>query len=279
LRAARELACARRHDRGHPQREQALQGARRHQVHGSALSRELRIIPVTGLPEIEAEEDLAVLIAAKVELEDGDVVVLAQKIVSKAEGRVVHLADVVPSAEAIEIAGDGDARRIEVILQEAARVVRVRPPLVIAETTHGFIAASAGVDTSNAPAPDMLVLLPVDPDASAAQIRERFRELTGKTVGVLITDSFGRPWRQGTIDVALGAAGIEVLRDLRGTRDRVGYELHATMIAIGDEIASAAELVMGKTDGIPAAVIRGLEVAGTGSAHDLVIPEGRDLFR
>jgi coenzyme F420-0:L-glutamate ligase / coenzyme F420-1:gamma-L-glutamate ligase len=191
----------------------------------------------------------------------------------------VHLADVVPSAEAIEIAGDGDPRRIEVILREAARVVRVRPPLVIAETTHGFIAASAGVDTSNAPAPDMLVLLPVDPDASAAQIRERFRELTGKTVGVLITDSFGRPWRQGTIDVALGAAGIEVLRDLRGTRDRVGYELHATMIAIGDEIASAAELVMGKTDGIPAAVIRGLEVAGTGSAHDLVIPEGRDLFR
>lgn len=125
----------------------------------------------------------------------------------------------------------------------------------------------------------MLVLLPVDPDASAAQLRERFRELTGKTVGVLITDSFGRPWRQGTIDVALGAAGIEVLRDLRGTRDRVGYELHATMIAIGDEIASAAELVMGKTDGIPAAVVRGLEVAGTGSAHDLVIPEGRDLFR
>ncbi|MDX6412956.1 MAG: coenzyme F420-0:L-glutamate ligase / coenzyme F420:gamma-L-glutamate ligase [Gaiellaceae bacterium] len=191
----------------------------------------------------------------------------------------MHLADVVPSAEAIEIAGDGDARRIEVILSEAARVVRVRPPLVIAETTHGFIAASAGVDTSNAPAPDMLVLLPVDPDASAAQIRERFRELTGKTVGVLITDSFGRPWRQGTIDVALGASGIEVLRDLRGTRDRVGYELHATMIAIGDEIASAAELVMGKTDGIPAAVVRGLEVAGTGSAHDLVIPEGRDLFR
>jgi coenzyme F420-0:L-glutamate ligase/coenzyme F420-1:gamma-L-glutamate ligase len=207
------------------------------------------------------------------------VVVLAQKIVSKSEGRVVHLADVVPSAEAIEIAGDGDARRIEVILREAARVVRVRPPLVIAETTHGFIAASAGVDTSNAPAPDMLVLLPVHPDASAAQIRERFHELTGKTVGVLITDSFGRPWRQGTIDVALGAAGIEVLRDLRGTRDRVGYELHATMIAIGDEIASAAELVMGKTDGIPAAVVRGLEVAGTGSAHDLVIPEGRDLFR
>lgn len=165
------------------------------------------------------------------------------------------------------------------ILREAARVVRVRPPLIIAETTHGFICASAGVDSSNAPAPDMLVLLPVDPEASADRLRARFLELTGKTVGVLITDSFGRPWRKGTIDVALGASGLEVLRDLRGTRDSVGYELHATMIAVGDEIASAAELVMGKVDGIPAAVIRGLEVAGDGRATDLVIPEDRDLFR
>jgi len=166
-----------------------------------------------------------------------------------------------------------------VILREAARVVRVRPPLIIAETTHGFICASAGVDSSNAPARDMLVLLPVDPEASADVLRARFLELTGKTVGVLITDSFGRPWRKGTIDVALGASGLEVLRDLRGTRDSVGYELHATMIAVGDEIASAAELVMGKVDGIPAAVIRGLDVAGEGRATDLVIPEDRDLFR
>jgi coenzyme F420-0:L-glutamate ligase/coenzyme F420-1:gamma-L-glutamate ligase len=125
----------------------------------------------------------------------------------------------------------------------------------------------------------MLVLLPVDPDASAARIRERLGDLTGKTVAVLITDSFGRPWRQGTIDVALGASGLEVMRDLRGTRDRVGYELHATQIAVADEIASAAELVMGKVDGIPAAIVRGLEVAGDGIAHDLVIPEERDLFR
>jgi coenzyme F420-0:L-glutamate ligase/coenzyme F420-1:gamma-L-glutamate ligase len=125
----------------------------------------------------------------------------------------------------------------------------------------------------------MLVLLPVDPEASADGLRARFRELTGKHVGVLITDSFGRPWRKGTIDVALGASGLEVLRDLRGVRDSVGYELHATMIAVGDEIASAAELVMGKVDGIPAAVVRGLDVAGEGRAHDLVIPEDRDLFR
>jgi coenzyme F420-0:L-glutamate ligase/coenzyme F420-1:gamma-L-glutamate ligase len=219
-------------------------------------------------------------VTSKVELEDGDVVVLAQKAVSKAEGRVVRLEDIDPSDEAREIAGDDqDPRRIEAILREAKRVVRVRKPLVIAETRHGFICASAGVDSSNAPELGMLVLLPIDPDASARGVRDRIRELTGRDVGVLVTDSFGRPWRQGTIDVALGAAGIEVMRDLRGHRDRVGYELHATMIAVGDEIASAAELVMGKVDGIPAAIVRGLDVAGDGRATDLVIPEERDLFR
>jgi coenzyme F420-0:L-glutamate ligase / coenzyme F420-1:gamma-L-glutamate ligase len=220
------------------------------------------------------------MVVAKVELQDGDVVVLAQKAVSKAEGRVVRLADIEPSERALELAGDDqDPRRIEAILREAKRVVRVRKPLVIAETRHGFICASAGVDSSNASEPGMLVLLPLDPDASAHGVRERLRDLTGRDVGVVVTDSFGRPWRQGTIDVALGAAGIEVLRDLRGQRDRVGYELHATMIAVADEIASAAELVMGKIDGIPAAVVRGLEVAGDGHARDLVIPEERDLFR
>ncbi|MFL5981516.1 MAG: coenzyme F420-0:L-glutamate ligase [Gaiellaceae bacterium] len=225
-------------------------------------------------------DDLAELIATKIELEDGDVVVYAQKAVSKAEGRVVRLDELEPSAQALEIAGDDqDPRRIEAILREAKRIVRVRKPLVIAETRHGFICASAGVDSSNAPEPGMLVLLPLDPDASAQRLRERFRELTGRNVAVLVTDSFGRPWRMGTIDVALGAAGLEVIRDLRGTRDRVGYELHATMIAVADEIASAAELVMGKVDGIPAAVVRGLDVAGDGSARELVIPEERDLFR
>ena len=240
----------------------------------------MRVIPVEGLPEIREGDDLAELIAAKVELEDGDVVVFAQKVVSKAEGRVVRLDEIEPSERAREIAGDDqDPRRIEAILREAKRVVRVRQPLVIAETRHGFICASAGVDSSNAPEPGMLVLLPVDPDASAQGLRERFRELTDRTVAVLITDSFGRPWRKGTIDVALGAAGLEVLLDLRGQRDRVGYELHGTMIATGDEIASAAELVMGKIDGIPAAVVRGLEVAGDGNARDLIIPEELDLFR
>jgi coenzyme F420-0:L-glutamate ligase / coenzyme F420-1:gamma-L-glutamate ligase len=234
---------------------------------------------VAGLPEIGEGDDLASLVAAAVELEDGDVVVLAQKVVSKSEGRVVSLADVEPSERAREIAGDEDPRRIEVILREAARVVRVRPPLVIAETSHGFICASAGVDSSNAPEGGMLVLLPEDPDASAQRIRERLRRLTSREVAVLITDSFGRPWRQGTTDVAIGAAGLQVLLDLRGRLDRAGYELHYTMIAIADEIAGAAELVMGKTDGVPAVVVRGLDVAGDGSARELVIPEDRDLFR
>jgi coenzyme F420-0:L-glutamate ligase/coenzyme F420-1:gamma-L-glutamate ligase len=234
---------------------------------------------VAGLPEIQEGDDLAALVAAAVELEDGDVVVLAQKVVSKSEGRVVRLADVEPSEQAREIAGDEDPRRIEVILREAARVVRIRPPLVIAETSHGFICASAGVDSSNAPELGMLVLLPEDPDASAQRIRESLRRLTSRDVAVLITDSFGRPWRQGTTDVALGAAGLQVMLDLRGQRDRAGYELHHTMIAIGDEIAGAAELAMGKTDAIPVVVVRGLDVAGAGSARELVIPEDRDLFR
>jgi coenzyme F420-0:L-glutamate ligase/coenzyme F420-1:gamma-L-glutamate ligase len=242
--------------------------------------KDIRVIAVEGLPEIGERDDLAAMVTAKFELEDGDVVVFAQKAVSKAEGRVVRLADIEPSDYARELAGETqDPRRIEAILGEARRVVRVREPLVIAETRHGFICASAGVDSSNAPEPGMLVLLPLDPDASAERLRDRFRELAGRDVGVLVSDSFGRPWRQGTIDVALGAAGIEVLRDLRGHRDRVGYELHATMIAVADEIASAAELVMGKVDGVPVAVVRGLEVAGDGRARDLVIPEERDLFR
>jgi coenzyme F420-0:L-glutamate ligase/coenzyme F420-1:gamma-L-glutamate ligase len=231
------------------------------------------------MPEVEAGADLAAVVADAAGLEDGDVVVLAQKVVSKAEGRVVRLEDVEPSERARELAGDEDARRIEVILRESARVVRSRPPLVIAETRHGFVCASAGVDSSNAPEAGTVVLLPVDPDASAERIRARLRELTGRDVAVLVTDSFGRPWRQGTTDVAIGAAGLQVLLDLRGRRDRVGYELHATTIAVADEIAGAAELVMGKTDGVPGAVVRGLSLAGDGRARDLVMPPERDLFR
>jgi coenzyme F420-0:L-glutamate ligase/coenzyme F420-1:gamma-L-glutamate ligase len=232
-----------------------------------------------GMPEVEPGADLGDLVAGVAALEDGDVLVLAQKVVSKAEGRLVRLDDVEPSERAYELAGGEDPRRIEVILGESVRVVRSRPPLVIAETRHGFVCASAGVDASNAPEAGVLVLLPEDPDASAERIRARLRELTGRKVAVLVTDSFGRPWRHGTTDVAIGAAGLQVLLDLRGVRDRVGYELHATTIALADEIAGAAELVMGKTDGVPGAVVRGLSVAGNGRARDLVMPPERDLFR
>jgi coenzyme F420-0:L-glutamate ligase/coenzyme F420-1:gamma-L-glutamate ligase len=239
----------------------------------------VNVIAVKGLPEIEPGADLARLIADATTLEDGDVVVVAQKVVSKAEGRIVRLTDVEPSDRARAIAAGGDARRVEVILGESARIVRLRPPLVISQTTHGFVCASAGVDASNAPGPDMLVLLPVDPDGSAAALRGRLRELTGRDVAVIVSDSFGRAWRQGTTDVAIGCAGLAPLVDLGGQRDRAGYELHATVIAVADEIAGAAQLVMGKVEGIPVAVVRGLDVAGDGTAADLVMPPERDLFR
>jgi coenzyme F420-0:L-glutamate ligase/coenzyme F420-1:gamma-L-glutamate ligase len=215
----------------------------------------------------------------RVELRDGDVVVVAQKALSKIEGRVVRLDDVEPSERAREIAGDdGDPQRIEWILRESKRVVRVRPPLVIAETRHGFICASAGVDQSNTPEAGTLVLLPVDPDASARAFRERLVDASGRDVGVLVTDSFGRPWRQGTTDVAIGAAGIEVMRELSGERDPTGYELKATVIAVADELAGAAQLVAGKLDRVPVSIIRGLDVRGDGRATDIPIPPELDLF-
>ena len=224
---------------------------------------DLTISPVRGLPELRAGDDLAAMIVERAELEDGDVVVVAQKAISKIEGRLVRL---------------DKKEKTDVILREAKRVVRRRGSLIIAETRHGFICASAGVDASNAPEPGTLVLLPVDPDASASELRGRLRELTGREVGVVVTDSFGRPWRQGTTDVAIGAAGVEVLRDLKGELDPSGYELKSTVIAIADEIAGAAELVMGKLDRTPVAIVRGLDARGDGRATDLVMPSDRDLF-
>lgn len=238
----------------------------------------LTIAPIRGLPELREGDDLASLISERAELQDGDILVVAQKAISKIEGRVVRLDDVEPSAQAREIAGKDDARRIEVILREAKRVVRTRGSLVITETRHGFVCASSGVDSSNAPEPGTLVLLPVDPDDSAARLRSALRGLTGRDVGIVVSDSFGRPWRQGTTDVAVGAAGVEVLRDLRGERDPNGYELHSTVIALADEIAGAAELVLGKLDRVPVAIVRGLDARGNGRARDLVMPPDRNLF-
>ena len=237
------------------------------------------MIPVQGLPEVRAGDDVAKLIAGAAALEDGDVVVVAHKIVSKAEGRIVRLDGVEPSLQALDLAGGEDPRRLEVILRESARLVRTRPPLVIAETRHGFVCASAGVDASNAPEAGTLVLLPVDPDASAAALRSRLRDLTGRDVAVIVSDSFGRAWRQGTTDVAIGCAGLAPLLDLHGERDVTGYELHATVIAVADELAGAAELVRGKLAGIPVAIVRGFAARGDGNAQELVMPAERDLFR
>jgi coenzyme F420-0:L-glutamate ligase/coenzyme F420-1:gamma-L-glutamate ligase len=239
---------------------------------------DLTISPLRGLPELRDGDDLARLVVERAELQDRDILVVAQKAISKIEGRIVRLDDVEPSARAHALAGDGDPRRIEVILREAKRVVRTRGSLLITETHHGFVCASSGVDASNAPQPGTVVLLPVDPDASAERLRSALGELTGSDVGVVVSDSFGRPWRRGTTDVAIGAAGLDVLLDLRGERDPNGYELKSTVIAIADEIAGAAQLVMGKLDRTPVAIMRGLDAGADGRARDLVMPAERNLF-
>ncbi|HZT91834.1 MAG TPA: coenzyme F420-0:L-glutamate ligase [Gaiellaceae bacterium] len=239
----------------------------------------IQLLPVRGLPEIRAGDDLAAMTAELVELRERDVVVVAQKAVSKVEGRVVAIDDLEPSAKAVELAGDErDPREVEAVLREATEIVRERGPLVIARTRHGFVCASAGVDHSNAPAPGTLVLLPLDPDASARRLRRRFAEVAGVDVGVVVTDSFGRPFRQGTTDVAIGVAGIPALLDLRGTTDRIGYELRSSRTAVADEIAAAADLARGKADGVPVVVVRGLRLEGEGSGQDIVISHELDLF-
>jgi len=240
----------------------------------------ISLLPVRGLPEIRQDDDLPALISEHAELAEGDVVVVAHKAVSKAEGRVLRIDELEASDKARELAGDErDPREIEAILREAKRIIRERGPLVIAETRHGFICASAGVDHSNAPEPGTLVLLPLDPDASAQRIRAGLRRLTGHTVGVVVTDSFGRPFRQGTTDVAIGVAGIPAMLDLRGTTDRIGYMLRSTRVAIADEIAAAADLARGKAEGVPVVIVRGLRLEGDGSAREIVIEPELDLFR
>jgi coenzyme F420-0:L-glutamate ligase/coenzyme F420-1:gamma-L-glutamate ligase len=239
------------------------------------------VFPVEGIPELHEGDDLVSMILDGAELQERDIVVIAQKAISKIEGRSVRLEDLEPSDRAIDIAAEGneDPRRIEAILREAKRVVRLRPPLVICETKHGFICASAGVDASNTGEPGTLVLLPLDPDGTAVQLREAILERSGVDVGVVITDSFGRPWRQGTTDVAIGAAGIVVLEDLMGQRDPDGYELHATVIAVADEVAGAAQLVSGKLGRRPVTIVRGLDLRGEGRATDIPVPPELDLFR
>ncbi|MCU1448946.1 MAG: coenzyme F420-0:L-glutamate ligase [Acidimicrobiales bacterium] len=227
----------------------------------------LTVVPVEGIPEVHPGDELSALIAGAAELADGDVIVVTQKVVSKAEGRLVPI--------------DGEDGRRELVEQESVRVLRRRDELVISETAHGFVCANAGVDVSNVD-DGVAALLPVDSDRSARRIRDGLRARAGVEVGVVVSDTFGRPWRKGLVDVAIGCAGIAAVVDLRGTSDTRGRTLHATEVAIADEVAAAAELVMGKDSGVPVAVVRGLDPRWLreGSVRSEVVrPYGEDLFR
>ena len=242
----------------------------------------LEVWGVGGLPEVRAGDDLAAMIAERTALMDGDVVVVAQKVVSKAEGRLRDLRSVRPSPRALDYAArlQEDPRMIQLVLDESVRVVRDERVLIV-ETRHGFVCANAGIDHSNVEADDTVVLLPEDPDASARRLRAQLRDLSGRDVGVIVSDTFGRPWRMGIANVALGVAGVSAVIDHRGRLDDFGRELTATVIAVADEMAAAAELVMGKTWRVPAVVLRGWAAAeaAPGSGRDLIRPAELDLFR
>lgn len=242
----------------------------------------LELFAVDGLQEIRPGDDLGELISTRAKLQAADVLVVAQKVVSKSEGKLRDLATVTASDEAKQIAGQlvalPDPRLVQVVLDESVRVLRSQRVL-ITETRHGFVCANSGVDQSNVGDEGIVTLLPDDPDASALRIRQRVRELAGVDVGVIVSDTFGRPWRLGIVNVALGVAGLPALIDLRGTPDDAGREMHATVLAIADDLASAAGLVMRKTARVPVVVIRGLELAGDGHGRDLVRPAAEDVFR
>lgn len=246
----------------------------------------IEVIGVPGVPEVAEGDDVAALIAralrdARIEVSDGDVVVVAQKIVSKAEGRVVKLDSVEPSPRAQEWAAayDKDARVVEVVLRESKRIVRMERGVLISETEHGFVCANAGVDTSNV-AEGTVTLLPKDPDASARRIRSALEGAFGVRLAVIVCDTFGRPWREGLVNVALGVSGIAPLIDYRGQKDSHGNALKVTVIAIADELASAAELVMKKSAGVPVVIIRGFgyESRDASGLELIRVPE-LDLFR
>ena len=247
----------------------------------------IHILPVVGLGEVEPGTDLAATILAALQqqgtpLEDGDILIVTQKIVSKAEGCLIRLEEIEPSELALEWATrwDKDARVVELVLRQSRRIVRMERGVIISETHHGLVCANAGVDCSNV-GQDRATLLPVDPDASAERLRSALSAASGGiSLGVVISDTFGRAWREGQVNVAVGVAGVEPLRHFEGQLDPTGYELRVTMLATADELASAAELVMGKLDRVPVALVRGLpEVLGDGSARDLVRPASMDLFR
>src|SRR5437588_915939 len=252
---------------------------------------ELRIIPITGIGEISPGTDLGLVIytamqAQQLALQQGDILVVTQKIVSKAEGGVVNLDEVHPSefARIAALQGRKDAPYIEVVLRESRRIVRMDHGVLLTETKHGFICANSGVDESNVNGERELTLLPIDPDRSAHELRTRLQQLAKEDatfdIGVVISDTWGRPWRNGQINAAIGVAGLESIVDYRGQRDPYGYELKANAIAVADELAAAAELVMGKIDRIPVALIRGYAyTASEGDGKALLRDSSTDLFR
>jgi coenzyme F420-0:L-glutamate ligase/coenzyme F420-1:gamma-L-glutamate ligase len=248
--------------------------------------KKLEVFPVRGFPEVEEGANVATLLLqalkrSHLRIRSGDVLVIKQKIVSKAEGRLVRLGAVKPGAEAIRIGAEQgkDPRLVELILRESARVVRVGHGVIITETRHGFVCANSGVDRSNVQ-DGYAVLLPVDPDESAKRIRKEVEKATRKSVAVVITDTFGRPWRKGQTDVAIGCSGIEPLLSYRGRTDKYGYELRVTEPAVVDEIAGAAELATGKLTGIPATIVRGVAYTnGDTGMRSIVMEKERDLFR
>ena len=248
----------------------------------------LSVIGVTGIPEVQPGDDLAAMTfqatrAQGTPLEHGDVLVFTQKIVSKAEGALVDLRTVEPSELALEFAGlyEKDARLVEVALRETRRVVRMERGVLIVETKHGLICANAGVDASNVPGEEIVSLLPRDPDASAARLRSGLIAAAGFPLAVVISDTFGRPWRMGNTDVAIGVAGMHPMRDYRGETDPYGYELRVSVSAIADEIASAAELTLGKLSMVPVAIVRGCDYVADdeASSAELLRPAAQDLFR
>lgn len=248
----------------------------------------ISMIPVVGIPSIQPGDDLSAALAAaltraELRLVDGDILVVCQKVVSKAEGRIARVADVTPSAFARTLAAattDKDPRVIEIILQQTTRIVRMDRGHLITETGPGWVCANAGVDESNSLGAETVILLPEDPDASAQRLRAALRQQTDADIAVLITDTFGRPWREGLVDFALGLAGMDAFLDLRGQRDLNGRELHHTVMAQADALAAAAGLLMGKGDGIPAVLIRGYRFRPTeGNARALIRAREFDLFR
>lgn len=244
----------------------------------------IQVLPITGIPEISSGDDLAdVLISlSSLNLENGDILVVTHKIVAKAEGRIVDLGTVDPSVLAKQFAREygKDPRQIEVVLRETRRIVRMDRGVIISETHHGFVCANAGVDASNILDEDSVCLLPVDPDASARRIRETLSERLELELAVIVSDSFGRAWRFGITDIAIGVSGMNPLVDCRGQKDEHGRLMDASVLAVADEISGAAELVMGKTDGVPAAIVRGYDYErGVGVGKDLIMPPERDMFR